>query len=102
MRVSNNELGRKKESNVRQKTIWFSVVIVVTLISIACICNIFTDYDYDQPDTAANREGFAQHFGFPALASVSDLYFYADELGADVTFQFGFVTDQETTSHLTV
>lgn len=74
----------------------FSVITAVTLTSIACCSGIFTDYDIDQPDTSANKEGFECHFGFPVPASVSDLYYFADELGADVKYQLGFITDQET------
>jgi hypothetical protein len=55
-----------------------------------------TDYDFDQPDTDANRAGFERHFGFAPPPSVSDLYYYADELGADVKYQLGFRADEGT------
>ena len=60
-------------------------------MKIAC-----TGYDFDVPDTAANQAGFERHFGFAVPASVSDLYYFADELGADVKYQIGFKTDQQT------
>ena len=74
----------------------FLTIAVVALTVSACICGAFTDYDFDEPDTAANQEGFERHFGFAVPASVSDLYYFADELGADVKYQIGFKTDQET------
>jgi hypothetical protein len=85
---------------VYRQMIQFSVIATVALTSIACCCGVFTDYDFDQPDTPANQEGFEQHFGFPAPASVSDLYYFADELGADVKYQLGFTTDQETVDRI--
>ena len=79
-----------------RRMIQFSIITAVALTFIACCCGIFTDYDIDQPDTPANKEGFERHFGFPVPASVSDLYYFADELGADGKYQLGFTTDQET------
>jgi hypothetical protein len=55
-----------------------------------------TNYDYDQADTPANQAGFERHFGFPTPTSVTDLYYFADELGTDVLYQLGFKTDPET------
>jgi hypothetical protein len=81
---------------VCRRMIQFSIITAVALTFIACCCGIFTDYDIDQPDTPANKEGFERHFGFPVPASVSDLYYFADELGADGKYQLGFTTDQET------
>jgi hypothetical protein len=78
------------------QTIRLSVITTVALTSLACLCGLFTDYDFDRPDTPANQEGFKRHVGFPAPDSVSDLYYFADELGADVTYQLGFNADQET------
>jgi hypothetical protein len=69
----------------------FLAIAAVVLTLSAC-----TDYDCDEPDTPANQEGFERHFGFAVPASVSDLYYFADELGADVKYQIGFKTDQET------
>ncbi len=77
-----------------------SVIVMLALTSIACVCGIFTDYDFDQSDTEANRKGFERHIGFPVPASVSDVYYFADELGADVTYQLGFTADQETVNRI--
>ena len=50
-------------------------------------------YNHDRPDTEPNRAGFQKHFGFPAPDSVSNLYYFADALGADVKYQLGFSAD---------
>ena len=50
-------------------------------------------YSHDRPDTEPNRAGFQKHFGFPAPDSVSNLYYFADALGADVKYQLGFSAD---------
>lgn len=55
-----------------------------------------TDYDYDTPDTAANRSGFERHFGFPPSGDVENIYYYADELGADALYQLGFTAEPGT------
>ena len=68
-------------------------VSCVALLSGLVAC---TSYDYDKPDTSDNQKGFERHFGFPVPASVSDVYYFADELGADVKYQLGFKTDQAT------
>lgn len=67
-------------------------LLAVTLIGFFCC----TNYDYDKPDTPANLKGFERHFGFAAPESVTDVYYFADELGADVTYRLGFKADQET------
>lgn len=66
--------------------------LVVTLIGVLCC----TSYDYDKPNTPANLKGFERHFGLAAPESVTDLYYFADELGVDVTYRLGFKADQET------
>jgi len=66
------------------------LIVIIVFSVYAC-----TRYDYDQPDTFANQAGFKRHFGFPVPASVTDLYYFADELGADVKYQLGFVADHE-------
>ena len=75
-------------------------MVAVVLTAIACACGAFTDYDFDQPNTPANQAGFERHFGFPMPASVSDLYYFADEIGADVKYQLGFTADQETVERI--
>lgn len=59
-----------------------------------------TAYDEDRPDTQANRAGFERHLHRPVPASVSDLYYYADELGADVVYQLGFQADPTTVADI--
>jgi hypothetical protein len=71
------------------------VIAVILLITVAC-----TDYDYDQPNTPANRAGFERHVGFEVPDTVSDLYYYADELGVDVTYQLGFAADRATVDRI--
>jgi hypothetical protein len=77
-----------------------AILGLLALLPLSCGCGLFTDYDFDRPDTPANREGFEHHFGFPVPASVSDLYYFADELGADVQYQLGFSTDPETVERI--
>ena len=64
---------------------------VLLLVSLAC-----TSYDYDQADTPANQAGFERHFGFSRPDSVNGIYYYADEMGADVVYQMGFEATPET------
>ena len=45
-----------------------------------------TEYDLETAGTPANRKGFEDSFGFPADTNVSQIYYYADELGADVRY----------------
>ncbi len=73
------------------------MAIILLLALVAC-----TDYDYDRPDTPANRTGFERHFNFPPPDSISDLYYFADELGADVKYQLSFQTDRETVARIVV
>lgn len=67
------------------------VIIVIVASSAGC-----TRYDAETPDTDINRTAFHHYIGFAPPDSVTDLYFYADELGADVNYQFGFSADQAT------
>lgn len=73
----------------------FCLLILFAALLVAC-----TDYDHDTPDTAANLAGFERHFGFAAPADVTDVYYYADELGADVTYQLGFAAGPETVERI--
>jgi hypothetical protein len=59
-----------------------------------------TKYDAYRPDTRANRRMFARHVGFAVPSGVTDLYCYADELGADVSYQLGFTTDSATVQRI--
>ena len=63
----------------------------VGLLFAAC-----THYDVDAADTQANRGGFERHFGFVPDASVTKVYYYADELGIDASYQLSFKCSRET------
>ncbi len=67
----------------------------IPILLVAVVFSSCTRYTHDKPDTRENRAGFEKHIGFEAPASVSNLYYYADELGADVTYQLGFYTDEK-------
>jgi hypothetical protein len=64
---------------------------LVVLLLVSC-----TRYDAYRADTRANRRMFARHVGFAVPPTVTGLYCYADEIGADVTYQYGFTTDSAT------
>jgi hypothetical protein len=71
------------------------IVIILILTLVAC-----TDYDHDTPNTAANLAGFERHIGFAAPADVSQVYYFADEMGADVLYQLGFETSPQTVTRI--
>jgi hypothetical protein len=70
-------------------------VIALLVILVAC-----TRYDHDVPDTSPNREGFERHFGFEAPPDVTELYYFADEMGVDVLYQLGFKASPETIARI--
>ncbi|HNW91838.1 MAG TPA: hypothetical protein PKM88_02895 [bacterium] len=53
-------------------------------------------YDISTPDAIGNRKGFEHHFTFAPDTSVSNVYYYADELGADCQYQLSFKCDTAT------
>ena len=55
-----------------------------------------THCDLETADTPANRGGFERHFGFVPDASVTKVYYYADELGIDASYQLSFKCSRET------
>jgi hypothetical protein len=55
-----------------------------------------TAYDVDTPDTKSNRAGFERHLKTKPSAAISQVYYYADEMGADVRFQLSFKCDRKT------
>lgn len=73
----------------------FTCLLVALLLLSAC-----SDYDHDVPDTDANRAGFERLFGFAPPADVTDLYYFVDELGADVLHQLGFAAKPETVNQI--
>ena len=46
--------------------------------------------DSNTPDTPANRKRFERHIGFAPGSTISNVYYYADEFGADVYYQLSF------------
>ena len=64
--------------------VWFGSLLLAALLS-SC-----TNYDVETSDTPANRKGFESHFGFAPDNNVTNVYYYADELGADVKYQLSF------------
>ena len=70
--------------------------VMLLALSIVALLGCEPQYDHDQADTPANKAGFERHFGFSPPASVTDLYYWADGMGADVKYQLGFKADQST------
>lgn len=68
----------------------FCILSFLSLLLLGC-----TDYDPDTADTEANRKGFARHFGFQPNTEVKAVYYFADELGADVRYQLSFECPEE-------
>ena len=69
-------------------------IVFGLLIVISAGCE--PQFDHDRPDTDANKAGFRRHFNFSAPATVTNLYYWADGLGADIKYQLGFTAGQET------
>jgi hypothetical protein len=72
------------------KAIRFIILLSVSLLLAAC-----TDYDVETADTPPNRKGFARHLGFEPGSEVTAVYYYADELGANVQYQLSFECPKE-------
>src|SRR5687767_9814732 len=47
-------------------------------------------FDAYSADTRFNKKRFQEFFGFPPPEDVRQLYCYADRLGIDAKYQFGF------------
>ncbi len=54
-----------------------------------------TSYDHDKPDTENNKAGFERHFGFEPTEDITNIYYYADELGIDQTYQLSFTCNDK-------
>ena len=67
------------------------VALLIVLFLASC-----TEYDLETADTPANRKGFERHFGLPAGANMTQVYYYADELGSDVVYQLSFKCSRDT------
>ncbi|MFP6872133.1 MAG: hypothetical protein VCA55_01375 [Verrucomicrobiales bacterium] len=72
-----------------------SIALFAGMIFSSC-----TRYDLDRADTEANRRGFEQHFGFVPPGSVTGVYYYADELGIDVSYQLSFKCQRATVERI--
>ena len=59
-----------------------------------------TDYDYDIPDTPANLDGYRRHLKVEITSDVDSVYYYADELGADVTYMLNFKCSEQTLQNI--
>ena len=67
----------------------------LTVLCLLTLCGC-TRYNQDKADTPANQKGFARRLGQPPTADVKGIYFYADEMGADCSYQFRFECSQKT------
>ena len=65
------------------------ILLWVSLFVFGC-----TAYDVHTTDTEANRKGFERHIKIKPTEEVSQVYYYADELGADVRYQLSFKCDK--------
>lgn len=68
----------------------FAILFLFSLLIAAC-----SDYDVDTADAPVNRNGFSKHMGFEPGSDVTAVYYYADELGADVRYQLSFQCPKE-------
>ena len=74
--------------------------VLLLLLAALVMLAACTSYTHDQPDTLPNIAGFESHFGFAPPPDVSELYYYADELGSDYTYQLGFRAEPATVEHI--
>jgi hypothetical protein len=79
------------------RTIKYATLSLI-MVSLCCVIQISacTPYTYDQSDTPENKRGFERHFGLAPSPDVIELYYYADELGIDTTYQLGFRANRST------
>lgn len=61
---------------------------------------LLAEYDFDKPDTKANKERFEDYLKTPINSNVKDVYCYADFMGADHTIQMTFTCDTATLSKI--
>jgi hypothetical protein len=72
---------------------------VPILVQLFSLCG-FTNYNHDKADTLANKKGYARHLGQQPSGEVKGIYFYADQLGADCSYQLRFECSQKTHDEL--
>lgn len=51
---------------------------------------VFERYDHDKPDTKNNLAGFKKHVQIAITPDINNVYYFADELGADSKYQLSF------------
>lgn len=69
-------------------------------ISSLLTLNSCTRYDIDIADSPNNQSGFEYHLGQAPTAEISGIYYYANELGADVSYQLRFEATEATVQPL--
>lgn len=69
-------------------------------ISSLLTLNSCTRYDIDIADSPNNQSGFKYHLGQAPTAEISGIYYYANELGADVSYQLRFEATEATVQPL--
>ena len=82
--LENMKNSSRDEKRGRYALLWSGSFLFAVLLS-SC-----TNYDVETADTPTNRKGFENHFGFAPDSTVTNVYYYADELGADVRYQLSF------------
>jgi len=65
-------------------------IVIVSVLVLGGLLSSCTHYDVETADTPDNHKGFESHFGFAPDNTVINVYYYADELGADVRYQLSF------------
>ena len=71
-------------------------ILLLTVICASIVAGCEPQYDVGLADTSSNRAGLKRHLGFAPPDAVTDVYYYADALGADATYQLTFRLDQST------
>jgi hypothetical protein len=66
------------------------IALLALVLLVGC-----TRYELETPDAEVNRRGYARHLGAPPPASVREVYYYADEMGADTRYQLAFKAGPE-------
>ena len=70
--------------------------LLLTTIVAVVLVGCGSHYDLETADTPANRKGFESHFSFAPDKNVTNVYYYADEFGADVRYQLSFHSNKTT------
>ena len=74
----------------------FRKLFIVLIIIISFTIYGCARYDVNIPDTVDNRNGFEDHLKIKPDETISQVYYYADELGSDVRYQLSFKCNKET------